>query len=173
MPKNSFQTIFFRENPAFWSLLFGGEVSVLIILSGGGWASQFRGHCIHCRVCEVILVVCGLYNFFWAFFHTQGASSFISVFIISRCKSLREASEFTSSNITEASQLRFISICQTWSTGWNIMVKSYWHSVWKLQKKSQSILRAKRATFTIWVHKSSSKMPNWWKMPKLKMRHFG
>ena len=154
MPKNSFQTIFFRENPAFWSLLFGGEVSVLIILSGGGWASQFRGHCIHCRVCEVILVVCGLYNFFWAFFHTQGASSFISVFIISRCKSLREASEFTSSNITEASQLRFISICQTWSTGWNIMVKSYWHSVWKLQKKSHSILRAKRATFIFSVDKS-------------------
>ena len=36
------------------------------------------------------------------------------------------------------------------------------HSVWKLQKKSHSILRAlraKRATFTFWVEKRSLKMP--------------
>ena len=35
------------------------------------------------------------------------------------------------------------------------------HSVWKSQKKSHSTLRAKRATFTFWVHK------NWLKMPKM------
>ena len=39
------------------------------------------------------------------------------------------------------------------------------HGVWKSQKKSHSILRAKRATFTFWVDKSSLKMP--------KMVHFG
>ena len=39
-----------------------------------------------------------------------------------------------------------------------------WHGVWKSQKKSHSILRAKRATFTFWVDKSSLKMP--------KMIHF-
>ena len=33
------------------------------------------------------------------------------------------------------------------------------HSVWKSQKKSHSTLRAKRATFTIWMDKSSLKMP--------------
>ena len=33
------------------------------------------------------------------------------------------------------------------------------HSVWKSQKKSHSTLRAKRATFTFWVDKSSLKMP--------------
>ena len=33
------------------------------------------------------------------------------------------------------------------------------HSVWKSQKKSHSTLRAKRATFTFWVEKSSSKLP--------------
>ena len=33
------------------------------------------------------------------------------------------------------------------------------HSVWKPQKKSHSTLRAKRAKFTIWVDKSSLKMP--------------
>ena len=33
------------------------------------------------------------------------------------------------------------------------------HGVWKSQKKSHSTLRAKRATFSIWVDKSSSKMP--------------
>ena len=71
------------------------------------------------------------------------------------------------------------------------------HSVWKSQKKSNSILRAKRATFTFWVDKSWLKIPkivnfgkflktwslrsnsvtkqvrlkkdkNWWKMPKFK-----
>ena len=31
------------------------------------------------------------------------------------------------------------------------------HSVWKLKKKSHSTLRAKRATFTCWVDKSSLK----------------
>ena len=39
------------------------------------------------------------------------------------------------------------------------------HGVWKSQKKSHSTLRAKRATFTFWVDKSSLKMP--------KMVHFG
>ena len=39
------------------------------------------------------------------------------------------------------------------------------HCVWKSQKKSHSILRAKRAKFTVWVDKSWSKMP--------KMVHFG
>ena len=34
-----------------------------------------------------------------------------------------------------------------------------YHDVWKLQKKSHSILRAKRATFTFWVDKSWLKMP--------------
>ena len=33
------------------------------------------------------------------------------------------------------------------------------HGVWKLQKKSHSTLRAKRARFTFWVDKASSKMP--------------
>ena len=33
------------------------------------------------------------------------------------------------------------------------------HNVWKSLKKSHSTLRAKRATFTYWVDKSSSKMP--------------
>ena len=33
------------------------------------------------------------------------------------------------------------------------------HSVWKSQKKSHSTLRAKRATFTFWVDKSSLKGP--------------
>ena len=33
------------------------------------------------------------------------------------------------------------------------------HSVWKSQKKSHSTLRAKQATFTFWVDKSSLKMP--------------
>ena len=33
------------------------------------------------------------------------------------------------------------------------------HSVWKSPKKSHSTLRAKRATFTFWVDKSSLKMP--------------
>ena len=32
------------------------------------------------------------------------------------------------------------------------------HGVWKSQKKSHSILRAKRATFTFWVGKSSLEM---------------
>ena len=32
------------------------------------------------------------------------------------------------------------------------------HGVWKLQKKSHSTLRAKRARFTFWVDKSSLKM---------------
>ena len=35
----------------------------------------------------------------------------------------------------------------------------HWHSVWKSPKKSHSTLRAKRATFTFWVDKSSLKMP--------------
>ena len=34
---------------------------------------------------------------------------------------------------------------------------SYYHSVWKSQKKSHSTLRAKRATFTFWLDKSSLK----------------
>ena len=42
---------------------------------------------------------------------------------------------------------------------------SQWHGVWKLQKKSHSILRAKRATFIFWVDKSSLKMS--------KIVHFG
>ena len=33
------------------------------------------------------------------------------------------------------------------------------HSVWKSQKKSYSTLRAKRATFTFWMDKSSLKSP--------------
>ena len=33
------------------------------------------------------------------------------------------------------------------------------HGVWKSQKKSHSSLRAKRAKFTFWVDKNSSKMP--------------
>ena len=33
------------------------------------------------------------------------------------------------------------------------------HSVWKSEKKSHSTMRAKRATFTFWVDKSSLKMP--------------
>ena len=33
------------------------------------------------------------------------------------------------------------------------------HSVWKWQKKCHLTLRAKRATFTFWVHKKSLKMP--------------
>ena len=33
------------------------------------------------------------------------------------------------------------------------------HGVWKSQEKSHSTLRAKRATFTFWVDKSSLKMP--------------
>ena len=33
------------------------------------------------------------------------------------------------------------------------------HGVWKSQKKSHSTWRAKRATFTFWVDKSSLKMP--------------
>ena len=39
------------------------------------------------------------------------------------------------------------------------------HCVWKSQKKSHSTLRAKRATFTFWVDKSSLKMSKWsfWK----------
>ena len=40
-----------------------------------------------------------------------------------------------------------------------------YHSVWKSQKKSYSTLRAKRATFTFWVDKSSLKVP--------KMVHLG
>ena len=39
------------------------------------------------------------------------------------------------------------------------------HGVWKSQKKYHSTLRAKRATFTFWVDKSSLKMP--------KIVHFG
>ena len=35
----------------------------------------------------------------------------------------------------------------------------YHHSVWKSAKKSHSTLRAKRATFTLWVDKSLLKMP--------------
>ena len=35
-----------------------------------------------------------------------------------------------------------------------------WHGVWKLQKKSHSTLRAKRANFTFWVAK------NWLKITK-------
>ena len=34
------------------------------------------------------------------------------------------------------------------------------HGVWKSHKMSHSTLRAKQATFTIWVDKSLSKMPN-------------
>ena len=34
------------------------------------------------------------------------------------------------------------------------------HSVWKSHKKSHLTLRAKRATFSFWVDKSSSKVPN-------------
>ena len=40
------------------------------------------------------------------------------------------------------------------------------HSVWKSPKKSHATLRAKRATFTFWVDKSSLKMPkigDFWK----------
>ena len=33
------------------------------------------------------------------------------------------------------------------------------HGVWKSKKKSHSTLRAKRATFTFWVDKTSLKMP--------------
>ena len=44
------------------------------------------------------------------------------------------------------------------SRGWHHI----YHSVWKSLKKSHSTLRAKRATFTFWVDKSS-----------LKMCHFG
>ena len=36
------------------------------------------------------------------------------------------------------------------------------HSVWKSEKKSHSVLRAKRATFTFWVDKSSLKCQKWW-----------
>ena len=47
------------------------------------------------------------------------------------------------------------------------------HGVWKLQKKSHSTLRVKRATFTFWVGKSSSRMPKMVKFGEfLKMRHF-
>ena len=35
------------------------------------------------------------------------------------------------------------------------------HSVWKSQKKSHSTLRAKRATFTFWLDKSSLKGQKW------------
>ena len=43
------------------------------------------------------------------------------------------------------------------------------HSGWKSLKKSHSTLRAKRAMFTIWVAKSSLKMPKF----EIQMRHFG
>ena len=50
----------------------------------------------------------------------------------------------------------------------SVRFRSQWHfnhGVWKSQKKSHSTLRAKRATFTFRVDKSSLKMP--------KMVHFG
>ena len=43
---------------------------------------------------------------------------------------------------------------------------SDFHGVWKLQKKSHKLWRAKRATFTFSMGK------NWWKMPKLKNDNF-
>ena len=48
------------------------------------------------------------------------------------------------------------------------------HCIWKSQKKSHSILRAKRATFTFWVGKSWLKMPKnspiWRVFEKLSLR---
>ena len=38
-------------------------------------------------------------------------------------------------------------------------IRSTLHSVWKSQKKSHSIMRAERATFTFWVDKRLLKMP--------------
>ena len=48
------------------------------------------------------------------------------------------------------------------------------HTVWKLQNKSHSTLRAKRAMFTYWEDKECYQTgqfwydKNWWKIPKLK-----
>ena len=43
------------------------------------------------------------------------------------------------------------------------------HGVWKSQKKSHSRLRAKRATFTFWVDRSSSKWSIWRVFENLKL----
>ena len=49
---------------------------------------------------------------------------------------------------------------ETWNTKVHLVPNSlHSHSVWKSQKKSHSTLRAKRATFTFLVDKSSFKMP--------------
>ena len=37
----------------------------------------------------------------------------------------------------------------------------HWTQCLKITKKSHLTLRAERATFTLWVHKSSFKMPKW------------
>ena len=49
------------------------------------------------------------------------------------------------------------SMFASWSKFWK-KIRFQYHSVWKSLKKSHSILRAKRATFTFWVAKSSLKM---------------
>ena len=52
-------------------------------------------------------------------------------------------------------------------------IKTIQHSVWKSPKMSHSTLRARRATFTFWVDKSSLKMPKMANFGEfLKMRHF-
>ena len=57
----------------------------------------------------------------------------------------------------------FVYPDNTWWPSDSLLVRKeclrHWHSVWKSPKKSHSLLRAKRATFTFWVDKSSLKMP--------------
>ena len=69
------------------------------------------------------------------------------------------------STIKRVKERNGILICLPSSLYFFISLESYLHSGWKSQKKSHSTLRAKRATFTFWVDKSSLKMP--------KKIHFG
>ena len=69
---------------------------------------------------------------------------------------------FTSEFMTDfhfQKALDFFSIRWSHGSSKQLLVLQQQQSVWKSQKKSHSTLRAKRATFTFWVDKSSSKIP--------------
>ena len=88
---------------------------------------------------------------FWAIkIDLPGNTVLPQAFVDSKCKrsSLRSQWDFSCD---------FQTLCKIENDAFRVVCK---HGVWKSKKKSHSTLRADRATFTLWVDKSSSKMSN-------------
>ena len=93
----------------------------------------------------------GIFHQFWAIkIGLPGNTVLPQAFVDSKCKrsSLRSQWDFSCD---------FQTLCKIENDAFRVVCK---HCVWKSKEKSHSTLRADRATFTLWVDKSSLKMSN-------------